>query len=496
MGALARPSGATWPVAALVAAILAALLTMDAQTVAVAAPLTATLVSTLGFLLLLARRRRGDVVWFELGLVYVGVVTVYAVYPLVGFLILGQKYTTYSDLRLQQIAPDAALMGRVGWLYVAHLLAFVVCYIGGRGRLPLGVARPQSPSVSVGVAALAFYLAIWGFSIVLGWFYDTAAESYIESYLVARRLPLFVAQVAGHLNGAQYPLAITLLVLLFSRYPRTRPILLAWLAVTGIVTAMRLGNRTEFALFAFAIAITYHSLVRRISVRFMTVGAVAGLTGFIAFGIVRSGAAGVSGQPWYVMPFSMSSEFEVLFANAVHLDWVLASGVDLRLPAFFYLQDLTALLPQQVAPYTKFDPSSWYVTTFFPEYAAAGGGLAFGVIPESLLTGGWVSAAGRGAMLGLLFAAVHRLYVRRADRFWVFVFYVWVTTLSYQAFRASTLYLLVPFVYRFVVMMLAVKVTAAMLDLATRAPRGARTAPGSSDRKAAGRRRQSSGPEA
>ena len=486
MAALTRPAGATWPVAILVAAIIAALLTTDGGTLAVVAPLTATLACSLLLILLLARRRRGDVVWFEIGLVYAGVVTIYAVYPLAGFLALGQRYTTYSDLRLQQIAPDAAVVGRIGWLYVTHLLAFVVCYVGVRGRLPLRVARPVSPRVSVGIAALAFYLAIFGFSIVIGWFYDTSAATYLESYLVARRLPLLVAQVAGHLNGAQYPLAIALLVLLFSRYPRSRPILIVWIVGTAAVTALRLGNRTEFALFAFALAISYHTLVRRISVRVMTVGALCGLAGFVAFGIVRAGAAGVSGQPWYAVPFAMSSEFEVLFANALHLHQVLTSGVDLRLPEFFYVGDLTALVPQQIAPFTKFDPSAWYVNTFFPLYAAAGGGLAFGLVAESLLTGGWVSAAGRGAVLGLLFAAVHRLYMRRGDRFWVFVFYVWLTTLSYQAFRASTLYLLVPFVYRFLLVMAAVKVTAAMLDLASRnsvqARGGGDAAPTTSDR--------------
>lgn len=494
MGPITRPSGWTWPTTALGAGILVALLTVDSGTAPVVAPLTATLASALLFILLLARRRRGDLVWFEIGLVYVGVVTLFAVYPLVGFLLLGQTYTPFNDSRLQQISPDAALMGRIGWLYVAHLMAFVVCYLAGRGRLPLDVPRPRLPSVSVGAAALVFYLAISGFSIVLGWFYDTSAESYIESYLVSRRLPLFVAQVLGHLNGAQYPLSIALLALLFSRYPRSRSILIAWVVVTGALTAMRLGNRTEFVLFAFAVAVTYHCLVRRISVRLTSLGAIAGLAGFIAFGIIRSGIVGAGGQPWYASPFSTSSEFEVLFANAVHLDRTLASGIDLRLPAAFYLGDLTALVPQQFAPYTKFDPAAWYVNTFFPEYAAAGGGLAFGLIAESVLTGGWISAMGRGAILGLLFAAVHRLYVRHAARFWMFVFYVWLTTLSYQAFRASTLYLLVPFVYRFLVAMILVKITAALLDLAIRAPRSIRTVRDSSDPGATGELLQARGP--
>jgi oligosaccharide repeat unit polymerase len=470
-GPPARHAGSVWPTAVLLVALLATVVTIDESTILVVAPLMATLVCALVFVRLLTRRRRGDLLWFEIGLIYVAVVTLYTVYPLVGFLVIDQRYTPLNDLRLQVAGPDAATVGRTGWLYVAHLATFVICYLGGRGRLPISVPRPSPPRMSVGVAAIAFYLAIQGFTIVLGWFYDTSAGSYIESYLVARRLPLFVAQVAGHLQGALYPLAIVLLVLLFSRYPQSRLILITWLLATVGVTALRLGNRTDLVLFVFALAVMYHSLVRRIPVRVISIAAVAGLAAFVAFGIVRAGIAGSADQPWYVVPFASSTEFEVLFGNVVHLDQVVASGVDLQLPAYFFLGDVLAVLPQQLAPYAKFDPAAWYVHTFFPEYAAAGGGLAFGVIAESVLTGGIASAAARGAFLGLLFAGIHRLYVHHPRQLWIFVLYVWMTTLSYQAFRASTLYLLVPFVYRFVVVMLAVSITAALLDFAARTPR-------------------------
>jgi oligosaccharide repeat unit polymerase len=459
-------------VAVAIVAFFAAFLALNDSTRLVVAPLAAILAIASLFGLLLRRRRYGRLLWFEVGLVYVGVVTIYTVYPLVGYLALGQQYTRFNDLRLQLIAPDAADVGRVGWLYVAHLVTFVCCYVAIRGRLPVAVPRPAPPSISVGVAAVALYLAILGFSIILGWFYDTAAGSYIESYLVARRLPLIVAQAAGHLQGAQYPLVILILVLLFSRWPKSRPVLIAWIVVTAGITALRLGNRTEFVLFGFATAMTYHSLVRPISLRLIAVLALAGLTGFVAFGIARAGIATAAGQPWYLISFASSTEFEVLFGNAVHLDRVVQEpGGIPNLPELFYLSDVLALVPQQLAPYTKFDPASWYVSTFFPEYAAAGGGLAFGVIAESVLTGGWPSAVLRGAILGVLFALIHRAYVRHPNRLWMCAFYIWVTTLSYQAFRASTLYLLVPFVYRFLFALAAVHITATLLDFAARTRR-------------------------
>lgn len=132
------------------------------------------------------------------------------------------------------------------------------------------------------------------------------------------------------------------------------------------------------------------------------------------------------------------------------------------------LADVAALVPQQLAPFTKFDRADWYVNRFFPEYAAMGGGLAFGTIAEVVLTGGWISAALRGLALGFLLAALHRFYTRHAHRFWVFVFYVWVTTLSYQVFRNSTFALLVLIVYRFVPALLLVNIVASGIRRAVR----------------------------
>jgi hypothetical protein len=126
--------------------------------------------------------------------------------------------------------------------------------------------------------------------------------------------------------------------------------------------------------------------------------------------------------------------------------------------------DVANLLPQQIAPYEKVDAAVWYVNTYFPEYAATGGGLAFGVIAESVLTGGWPSALLRGVLLGIIFAFVHRLYMRHGDKLAVLVFYVWATTLSYQSLRATTLALLVLFVYRFVPAVAGVTIVAVALE--------------------------------
>ena len=455
-----------WLAAAAILVFLLALATTS-QTFAVTFPLAALLLTSGVLIETLWRRRRGAVPWFEIGVVYASVVTLYGVYPLVRVLVVGQTITPQNDSRWAALSPTMAEVGQIGWFYVSHLVAFVVVYLLVRGRLAFAVRRLQPPSRATFIAVIVMYATIASFWFFLGLFYDTSAGSYAETYLVARRLPLFLAQSLNHLNGAKYPLSLVILAALFARYPASRPVILGWVGLIGVVTVSRLGSRTEFALLVMSSAIMYHTLIRPISVRVAAAGVVGGVTFFLVFGMIRSGWLLTPDYQGF-NPFLLPSEFDVLFATPIDLTRLAEQGTLGPVPPALYLADLAALVPQQLAPFEKIEPAAWYVWTYFPEYAATGGGLAFGTMAEAALSGGWVSAAVRGAALGFCFAKIHRFYVHHADRYWVFVFYVWATTLSYQCFRASTFFLLVLFVYRFLPAMIGVKILATVLTRAAK----------------------------
>jgi oligosaccharide repeat unit polymerase len=275
---------------------------------------------------------------------------------------------------------------------------------------------------------------------------------------------LVFAQLFNHLNGVKYVLSLMVLAALFSRYPATKPVILVWLLLVAVITIAKLGSRTEMVLLILAAAMIYDTVVHPLRPRIVVAVATVGLLGFVAFGALRNGAS-LTGGPAALNPFAYANEFENLFTNALHLDRVRPTIGDL--PAAFYAADFAALVPQQLAPFTKIDRADWYVNRFFPDYALLGGGLAFGTIAEAVLTGGWLSALAAGAALGFCFARIHRVYVSHADRFWVFVLYAWVTTLSYQSFRNSTFALLVLFAYRFVPAVVLVSLVAMALGPAT-----------------------------
>lgn len=456
-----------WPLIFL-AVVLAFIATLDTQTLFVTVPVGVGLLTAGAFLLVLWRRRDGTIPWFEIGAVYLAVVALYLSYPLIGFLALNRTYTPLNDARLYMMQPEAADMGRIGWLYVCHMLAFACTYLLVRGRLPAERMHLNQPPLSIVAAIVAVYLSIEAFSMFVGLFYNTSADTYLESYLVLRRLPILVAQLFNHLNGMKYVLSLMLLATLFSRYPASRLLIAGWLIVVAVTTVTRLGSRTELVLLVVSATMMYDNLVRPIRPRLVMAVATCGLIGFVAFGAMRNGISIAGGA---TNPFAYATEFESLFANAVHLDHVRPT-LD-KLPPAFYLADVAALIPQQLAPFTKIDRGDWYVNKFFPEYAQAGGGLAFGTISESVLTGGWPSALAAGAILGFCFAKIHRFHVRRRGNFWVFVLYVWVTTLSYLSFRNSTFALLVLFFYRFVPAVIVVNLLAALFRPAMRRPRPA-----------------------
>jgi hypothetical protein len=428
----------------------------------VLAPLLAATLTSFGFFWTLYRRRHGSMPWFEIGAVYVAVVIVYLAYPLIGYLALGQRYTPTNDGRLASSQPGPFAVAAIGWLYVWHLIGFVLGYLAVRGRLRIRPVMLPPPGSAVFIAIVLVYLAIEAFGVFVGLFYDTRAETYVQTYLIAQRLPLLIAQFVNHLNGIRYALAVMLMAALFTRYPRSRLVIGAWLLVSAAATIVRLGSRTDLVLLVLSAMMMYDTLVRPLSMRFVVATGAAALTGLVLFGIARSHAAGMAASSFN--PFGYVSEFENLFANSIHLAGI-ASTIQ-ALPRAFYLSDFAALIPQQFAPFIKVSPADWYVTTFFPGYAAMGGGLAFGTITEAVLSGGWFSALVRGTLLGCFFAGIHRFYSRHTESFWVFAFYVWFATLTYQSFRNTTFYFLVLCVFRFVPALIAVNLLASVLKRA------------------------------
>lgn len=390
---------------------------------------------------------------FEIGFVYASAVWLYTCYPLVGFAVNGLAYGPLNDLRLTVADPTPAALGRIGWMYVVHLIAFVVAYSWCRGE-----SVPEAPAEAgrlEGLLLLALVVATQAYSIVLGWLSGWHFTANVDRYVALANLPRFTAQVTGHVDGIRLTAEIGLLAFLFQRYRTCRPWIFGWLAVTAVKTFVERQSRMELVLLCVASAILYDAFVRRVKVYRLVGLAVAGLVAFNLLGVRRMETEDVRGLSGFGRLF-VANEFETLFANAYDLDERARAGT-LEPPGGIRTADALALVPQQLLATPKVSPADWYIGTFYPAAAAAGVNYCFGSVSESIVSGGWLDLVLRGGGLGVVVGLLRRGVERRkAKSFWWFLFGVWLSVLVYHSFRNTTFTFVAMGWYRFLPVVLAV----------------------------------------
>lgn len=379
----------------------------------------------------------------DIGFWHVSFVSLYVVLPLAVFLALGLQYTPLNDSRLFSADPSPALVGRIGWYHVVYLACVASAYLWTVRRHEVPSNRTSSVPFEWALVAMLIWLFCELFFVGLGFFFQLSAESYLDAYVVVERLPLFARQFYRLVGGMRVVVSLVVLMWIMSGYSRRRWFLWAWLLLIVLETFVGGGSRTTLMTTIAATAILYHRFVRPLSLRLALAGAVVVIVGFTALGIRRQLQFAGEGQPTVGIG---AGEFDAMFANALDLDQrVQNHEVSLELPAL-YLSELLAPVPSQLLPSPKRDLGIWYLDTFYPERREAGEGLAFGVIPQSLVGFGWPEIAVRAALIGWMLGLIARWDRRRGHRPWVVGIYLWFTVLSYQTFRNSTFVLLGMFV--------------------------------------------------
>jgi hypothetical protein len=284
--------------------------------------------------------------------------------------------------------------------------------------------------------------------------YGLSAEDYSDSYLLLSHLPLLLGQLCNHLGGCVFVVELVLMTAVFGSFYKLRYWILLGVLALALGTVMQLGARTQLMTVILACLILYDRLVRPIRPQTAAIWGAIMVSAFLVLGLVRSG---LNVSDSLADASLASSEFESLFANVYDLSERKALGDLPELPLGFWLSDLTALVPGQLLPFAKINPSTWYCEEFYLAAAESGQGYCFGAIAESIVGWGWPDLIARGALLGLGLAWIQRYCAARPTNFWCFVFSVWMTILSYQLFRVTTLALLVQVVYRFLPVYIGVR---------------------------------------
>ena len=411
-------------------------------------PLAVTVLVCGLFAIELQRRTPWGIPLFEPGMVFAGIVGLYAVYPPAIYLVNDMTHAA-ADNRMYHAMPDPEDIGRIAWFYCIFLTGFSAVYLMARGtvrRVPRW--RPAALKGRAIVAVVVLFVISQLCLLSLGVFYDMSFESYTESYLVIGQLPLFVRQVAAHVGGVMRVLSLAVLFVLFQNYRKYRWVIWVWIGAQVAAAFLHLGARTEAVVLAFAAVIMYHYLVKPIRWGPAFCAALVAVSLFLVAGVLRSAAAG--GETGETSSIAQSSsEFEVLFSNAVDLQQRKINGEIEPLGPAFYFADVVALVPQQLLPFQKVKAYDWYLETYYPAVREAGGGMAFGIVSESIVGLGVPGLIFRGAIVGWLLALFSRRFSLQSPSAWSFLFHVWLTITCYQILRDTTFSMLALFFWGF-----------------------------------------------
>jgi hypothetical protein len=190
-------------------------------------------------------------------------------------------------------------------------------------------------------------------------------------------------------------------------------------------------------------------MVRPVSVPVLAAGGILFLSLLLAYGYLRDYSA-------YASNFSTANEFQVLMGTDLHMREMVANG--LKIPPQVQWSELLMLIPQQLLPIEKIDPSIWYLLE--SRYSETGSGYMFGVQSQAETGWGNPELFVRGILLALVLGFFHRQYVKRPPSFLLTVSYIWLITAIYYSYRAATFYWVTFVAYRlllFIGMLLAIR---------------------------------------
>jgi hypothetical protein len=387
-----------------------------------------------------------------LGIIFAAVIAVYSALPLLAFALTGFPETSldeFADNRLLVIRITEDDVVHVGLLYGSLLLSFCAAYYAtssGRPVQPPPRNGNWTRTVVLLAAAYVFTASLPALAHTV--FGISGPESYAGSYTQFLHLPIVAQQVLHRSYGVAMGLKILLVLLLIHAF-RERSLwpIGVWILLELALLVAQSGSRTSLFMLVFSALLGYHLLIRPIDTRVAVTGAAVAISLFLMLGAVRdllfaeTGGGGAA--------FLTRNEFVSLFVNALDLVWLSEEGRIVDYGAGFMFADLLRLFPQQLLWFDKIDPAQWYVSTFYREYAEMGGGLAFGIVAESILGFGAMDLIARGIMVGIAFGTA-QAWLTRSPSIWKLACYVWLLANCYQSIRNSTFVPATLFLYDFV----------------------------------------------
>jgi len=448
--------------ASLILTAIVVALTLDPEQIVVILPAIAIGIVVVTVLAVLWKRD-GYPPYFDVGVFCIVVTAIYLAYPLLTFLLSGLAWTELSDNRLAIYNPSPSEFARVAWWGVLYLASLASAYLVVRSSpAATSSVKMRVPRRSTIVAIVVLFAVTLVYSQVVQISFGVDLNpTYGPQGPQVVSLPLFLEQVTYKVSSVGLVLEFALIVLLVRQAdaPASRWALWIWAALQVGTVVWVLGARSQAVFFLVAWLLAQQRLrpqMRPIS--FLLVGVLI-LAAATLYGYFR----GVSNQSDTLQAaLSASGEFQNMYGTVYNLMYLRDTGGLPDIPWQMYFADVLRLIPQQLLPFEKVDPSDWYLDLIGQK--GTGVGFMFGVISEAVVGLGAMEMLLRGLIVGTVFGAIHNWYAKRATKFWPTLFYLWLCVRSYYTYRASSFYLLGEFVLVFIPAYLLVRVLGQVMD--------------------------------
>jgi len=388
---------------------------------------------------------------FELGSLWVAAAYLYSAYPLINFIVGGYVWTDMSDYRLRMKGNDPVIIGTFAWRYVLYYFCFVTVYLFFRRRYTASsteVTRPNRSQIAAIVLLLAGTLAVLTFvGRLYGIEYDASYRDILSGdskTMIA--LPYVLLQFIQNFVSMRFFLSQLLIatLVMFWRKRWCRYLLIGGLIVHTVYTTLNRGARGELILLLLTTVLLYHRFVRPMTLKVVIPVGVSVLGFFFLLGIIRD-TQGLATMEQRNVPFlAVTNEFQAVFGTSYDVLMMKNEG-HLVIPWQLRWADLYYLIPSQLLPFEKIDPSAWYLR----EAGIEGVGFMYGAISEAILGFDWIELAIRGVVLGYLSAMVHRWYVRRSAEFWPCMLYMFLCVWMFYSMRQTGFAVLYRICYTF-----------------------------------------------
>lgn len=421
----------------------------------IAAPMLA-IALTATFYMLSLWARDGYPPVFEAGTLCTLAMTVYGIMPLLGFVLMDGDWHPHADGRLQQYPFIPGELASFGWRYAVYSASFVGVYLLIRGGA-MARFRVKPPKHTTQTALIVLFIALYacklGLRVAYGYDPDSFDYTDIESSVargtaVAESMPYFMLQIAHNIISALFTVKLGLMILLFLGWRRRwcRWALGVWLGYEIFRTVSTLGSRSAVVLLLISAGVLYHRLVKPAGFRRLITAGSLLLAGFLLAGAIRmvNSPEAMKERAGHVL--TAANEFQALFTTAYDIRKRREENLVPSVPWQLYVSDFYYVIPSQLLPFEKIDPSVWYLDLIGQRQ---GVGYMFGVMSQAAVGLDWIELLIRGAVLAITLALLQRWYVRRATAFWPTFLCLFVSIWAYYTFRASTFYFLYFLAYHF-----------------------------------------------